>query len=66
MKISKETLRAMIGDFCLLELSDSELERMLSDLNSNMDTIEKIRALDLTRVAPARQMKADDGGELRV
>ena len=66
MKISKETLHAMIDDFCLLELSDNELKQILSDVNSNMDTLEKIRTLDLTRVAPARQMKAGDGGELHV
>jgi hypothetical protein len=49
----------------LLKLSDEELEQVLPDVNSNLDTLARIRPLDLTRVAPARQMKAEDRGKHR-
>jgi Asp-tRNA(Asn)/Glu-tRNA(Gln) amidotransferase C subunit len=64
MAISKEILQMMIRDLGLIELSEEELDRLLPDLESYFASIEKIRTLDLTRVPPARQLRAQEGGAL--
>lgn len=61
MALSKETLRAMIRDFNLIELSENELGRILPDLESYLASMEKLYTLDLTKVPSARQLRAQEG-----
>ncbi len=64
MAISKETLRAMIRDLNLIELSEDELDRVLPDLESYLVSMEKLNTLDLTEVPSARQLHAQEGDTL--
>ncbi len=64
MAISKETLRTMIRDFNLIELSEDELDRILPDLESYLASMEKLHTLDLTKVPSARQLHAQEGDAL--
>ena len=64
MAISKETLRTMIRDLNLIELSEEELDRILPDLESYLASMEKLHTLDLTKVPSARQLRAQEGGSL--
>ena len=61
MPISKQTLRLILRDFGLIELSGEELEKVLPDVESQIVTLKKIRALDLSRVPPARQLRPGEG-----
>ncbi len=65
MGISKKTLRAMIQDFGLIELSDEELGKVLPDVESQIVTIKKIRALNLSPVPPARQLRPGEEGGIK-
>lgn len=65
MGVSKETLRAMIQDFGLIELSDEELGKVLPDVEFQIATLKKIRALALSRVPPARQLRPGEDGEIK-
>jgi hypothetical protein len=56
MSLSKETLRAMINEFGLIELSDDELNTILPDVEAQLAVLAKIRALDLTKTPSARQI----------
>ena len=62
MAISKETLKAMVRDFHLFELSDSELDLIAPELDSYLTELEKLRDLDLSGVMSGRLLKADEGG----
>ena len=62
MAISKETLKAMIRDFHLFELSDSELDLIAPELDSYLAELEKLRNLDLSGIMSSRLIKADEGG----
>ncbi len=64
MSISKKTLRTMIRDLNLIELSEEELDRILPDLESYLASMEKLYTLDLTKVPSARQLRAQEGGSL--
>ena len=64
MAISKETLRAMIRDLNLIELSENELDRILPDLESNLASMEKLHTLDLIKIPSARQLRAQEGDTL--
>jgi len=64
MAISKETLRAMIRDLNLIELSENELDMVLPNLESYLASMEKLRTLDLTEVPSARQLHAQEGDAL--
>jgi hypothetical protein len=65
MSVSKETLRAMNRDFGLIELSDEELDKVLPDVEFQIATLKKIRALALSRVPPARQLRPGEGSEIK-
>jgi hypothetical protein len=65
MSVSKETLRAMIRDFGLIELSDEELDKVLPDVESQIATLKKIRVLALSGVPPARQLRPGEGSEIK-
>ncbi len=64
MAISKETLRAMIRDLNLIELSEDELDRVLPDVEAYLASMEKLHTLDLTKVPSARQLHAQEGDSL--
>jgi hypothetical protein len=61
--ISKQTLRLILRDFGLIELSDEEMDKVLPDVESQKAILKKIRVLDLSRVPPARQLRPGEGGE---
>ncbi len=60
MAISKETLRSMVRDLNLLELSEEEVDKILLDLESHLASMEKLNILDLTKVPSARQLRAQE------
>ena len=60
LPISKETLRKMISDFQLIELSDQELNRILPDLKTYLVSVKRLRSLDLTKVPPARLLRTQE------
>ena len=60
MAISKETLRAMVRDLNLLELSEKEIDKILPDLETHLASMEKLNILDLTKVPSARQLRAQE------
>ena len=62
MAISKETLKAMIRDFQLFELSDSELDLIAPELASYLAELEKLRELDLSGIMSSRLLKTGEGG----
>ena len=62
MAISKETLRAMVRDLNLIELSEEEVDKILPDLEACLASMEKLHILDLTKVPSARQLRAQEGG----
>jgi len=63
MAISKDTLKAMIRDFHGFELSDSEMDLILPELDAYLSELEKLRELDLSKVMSSRLIKADEGGQ---
>ncbi len=60
MAISKETLRAMVRDLNLLELSEEEIDKILPDLEMHLASMEKLNILDLTKVPSARQLRTQE------
>jgi len=63
MAISKDTLKAMIRDFHLFELSDTELDLIAPELDSYLAELKKLRSLDLSGIMSSRLLKAGEGGD---
>jgi aspartyl-tRNA(Asn)/glutamyl-tRNA(Gln) amidotransferase subunit C len=53
---------AYVADLANLELTDQERQRMLKDLNSILDYIDRLNELDTSNVPPMSQI-ADDSGQ---
>ena len=64
MAIQNETLKAMIRDYNLFELSDEELELVRPVVESYLAEVEKIRDLNLAGVMSSRLLRADEGGQI--
>ena len=62
MKILETTLKAMIRDYHLFDLSDAELEVMRPELDNYMSEAEKLRELDLSGVMSSRLLRAKEVG----
>ena len=59
MSASKETLRTMIQDIGGPELSDADLEQLITQVQLHRLEGDKLRQLDLSKVLPARLMRAE-------
>ena len=57
MKVSEKDV-AYVADLANLELTDLERERMLKDLNSILDYIDRLNELDTSNVPPMAQISA--------
>jgi hypothetical protein len=53
MKISRDTLKAMLRDYGGFPLSDAELDLIQPELDNYLSEIEKLRELDLCNVVPS-------------
>lgn len=62
MKVSPKEV-AYVSDLANLELTGTERERMVKDLNSILDFIEQLNELDTSQVAPMAQVMAGTSGE---
>ena len=62
MPISKDTLRAMVRDYHLFDLSDEELELVLPELEAYLGEAARLRQTDLSRVMSGRLLRVDEGG----
>ena len=54
MRITEKDVR-YVADLANLELTDQERQRMVRDLNSILDYIERLNELDTTKVPPMAQ-----------
>ena len=63
MGIPETTLKAMIRDYHLFDLSDAELELVRPELDSYMSAAGKLRELDLSSVMSGRLLRAKEGGK---
>ena len=54
MKVTEKDV-AYVADLANLELTDQERQRMLKDLNSILDYIDRLNELDTSNVAPMAQ-----------
>lgn len=55
MKVTEKDV-AYVADLANLELTDAERERMLRDLNSILDYIDRLNELDTSNVQPMAQV----------
>lgn len=55
MKVTEKDV-SYVADLANLELSDQERQRMLKDLNSILDYIDRLNELDTSNVAPMAQV----------
>ena len=62
MSISRETLKAMIGDYYGFDLSDAELDMIQPELDSYTAHIENLRDLDLSSMMSGRLLRVVEGG----
>jgi aspartyl-tRNA(Asn)/glutamyl-tRNA(Gln) amidotransferase subunit C len=60
MKVTDKDV-AYVADLANLELTDQERQRMLKDLNSILDYIDRLNELDTTDVPPMVQISAGFG-----
>ena len=63
MSIPETTLKAMIRDYHLFDLSDAELELIQPELDNYTSAVEKLRELDLSSVMSGRLLRAKEGSE---
>lgn len=63
MTIPNATLQAMIRDYHGFELSEQELELVRPELDSYLQEVDKLRALDLSNVLSARLVRMQEGGQ---
>ena len=64
MKVTEKDV-SYVADLANLELTDQERQRMLKDLNSILDYIDRLNELDTSNVPPMAQISGDEGGYLR-
>lgn len=62
MKVTGKDV-AYVADLANLELTDEERPRMLRDLNSILEYIERLSELDTDKVAPMAQVSDHYGGD---
>ena len=60
MKVTEKDV-AYVADLANLELTDQERQRMLKDLNSILDYIDRLNELDTSDVPPMAQISANFG-----
>ena len=60
MKVTEKDV-AYVADLANLELTDQERQRMLKDLNSILDYIDRLNELDTSNVPPMAQISAKFG-----
>lgn len=60
MKVTEKDV-AYVADLANLELTDQERQRMLKDLNSVLDYIDRLNELDTSDVPPMAQISAKSG-----
>jgi aspartyl-tRNA(Asn)/glutamyl-tRNA(Gln) amidotransferase subunit C len=60
MKVTEKDV-AYVADLANLELTDQERQRMLRDLNSILDYIDRLNELDTSDVPPMAQISAQSG-----
>ncbi|MGZ4888817.1 MAG: Asp-tRNA(Asn)/Glu-tRNA(Gln) amidotransferase subunit GatC [Candidatus Angelobacter sp.] len=60
MKVTEKDV-AYVADLANLELTDQERQRMLKDLNSILDYIDRLNELDTSNVPPMAQVAARSG-----
>jgi aspartyl-tRNA(Asn)/glutamyl-tRNA(Gln) amidotransferase subunit C len=60
MKVTEKDV-TYVADLANLELTDQERQRMLKDLNSILDYIDRLNELDTTDVPPMAQISAQSG-----
>ena len=63
MPISNETMRAMIRDYQGIELSDEELEMVRPEVDSYIEAMAELSALNLSDVMSSRLLRAAEGGD---
>jgi aspartyl-tRNA(Asn)/glutamyl-tRNA(Gln) amidotransferase subunit C len=61
MKVTEKDV-AYVADLANLELTDQERQRMLKDLNSILDYIDRLNELDTKDVPPMAQITGSFGG----
>ncbi|HLY91830.1 MAG TPA: Asp-tRNA(Asn)/Glu-tRNA(Gln) amidotransferase subunit GatC [Candidatus Angelobacter sp.] len=61
MKVTEKDV-TYVADLANLELTDQERQRMLKDLNSILDYIDRLNELDTTDVPPMAQISDKFGG----
>jgi aspartyl-tRNA(Asn)/glutamyl-tRNA(Gln) amidotransferase subunit C len=61
MKVTEKDV-AYVADLANLELTDQERQRMLKDLNSILEYIDRLNELDTTDVPPMAQISDKFGG----
>jgi len=61
MKVTDKDV-TYVADLANLELTDQERQRMLKDLNSILDYIDRLNELDTSDVPPMAQISTTDGG----
>ena len=61
MAIPHETLQAMIQSYQGFALTDEEFEMVRPELDTYMQEVEKLRALDLSNVMSSRLLRAQEG-----
>ena len=59
MKVTEKDV-AHVADLANLELTDQERQRMLKDLNSILDYIDRLNELDTSDVPPMAQISGDE------
>ena len=65
MKVTEKDV-AYVADLANLELTDQERQRMLKDLNSILDYIDRLNELDTSNVPPMAQISAKFGQSERI
>ena len=60
MKVTERDV-AYVADLANLELTDQERQRMLKDLNSILDYVDRLNELDTSSVPPMAQISAKVG-----
>ncbi|HEX3155823.1 MAG TPA: Asp-tRNA(Asn)/Glu-tRNA(Gln) amidotransferase subunit GatC [Candidatus Angelobacter sp.] len=60
MKVTEKDV-SYVADLANLELTDQERQRMLKDLNSVLDYIDRLNELDTSNVPPMAQISAEFG-----
>src|ERR1700751_1789480 len=64
MKVTEKDV-SYVADLANLELSADERQRMIRDLNSILDYIDRLNALDTANIPPMAQAELQTGSALR-